>query len=82
MSSGTLIYPIVEKQTKSSKRCHVCSKKVGIDIYTCKCDTSLIFCNNHRFPFEHKCNVDHINNNQKILQKSNYKVVAEKFERI
>ena len=37
-------------------RCYQCNKKVGINYYECKCDK--MYCENHRFPFEHQCEYD------------------------
>ncbi len=38
---------------KIKNRCSSCNKKIGILYFDCKCNK--IFCELHRFPFEHEC---------------------------
>lgn len=47
--------------------CKLCKRKISkcmVDVYKCKCN--LIFCSEHLH--NHKCNYNHLNDNQKILR--------------
>jgi len=37
-------------------RCAVCTKKVGLNGFECRC--TQVFCAQHRLPFDHQCPVD------------------------
>eukprot|EP00095_Tigriopus_kingsejongensis_P010378 maker-scaffold251_size238241-snap-gene-1.17 protein:Tk10378 transcript:maker-scaffold251_size238241-snap-gene-1.17-mRNA-1 annotation:"calmodulin-binding transcription" len=65
-----------EVRKKRSKRCGVCSKKLGITAFPCRCEG--FFCPTHRYSEEHDCSYNYkVFGKLEILQ-SNPKVVAEK----
>ena len=53
---------LVKKQNHTSRkqltRCKICNKKVGVVLYTCKCNTEYIFCGKHKLPNNHECTFD------------------------
>lgn len=63
-----------------TNRCSVCSKKVKIDYFTCKCDPEAKFCQTHKYPFLHDCAIDSKQQHKEKLQKSNVKVAPQKIE--
>ena len=54
-----------------SNRCSICKIKVGINYFECSCDTSKMFCGEHRFPFRHNCTKDCKVEYSKQLEKDN-----------
>ena len=68
--------------SQKAYRCFVCQKKVGILPFTCKCDTSLFFCAQHRYPEDHGCTFDHKHEFQEKLQQVMPHVAATKIEKI
>ena len=70
----------VLSEIKMKKRCEECKRKVGINGFLCKCNK--IFCARHRLPFEHNCTFDHVAQEKKKIEKSNPKIVKQKFEKI
>jgi hypothetical protein len=64
-------------QTKKN-RCWTCSKKTGgMGGFECRCGYS--FCDAHRLPHQHKCDVDLVRLQQGIISKQNIVVKADKF---
>lgn len=46
-----------EKVQIQKDRCHICHKKLGLIVFSCKC-SSFLFCVKHRLPSEHNCTFD------------------------
>jgi len=67
----------VEKETN---KCNLCSKKVGILGYKCKCEST--FCKSHRLPEDHECDYDFKQASKLKLAKENPVVMASKISRI
>ncbi len=61
-------------------RCSICNIKIGLDYYTCSCNSEFKFCSTHRFPFEHNCSKDCKQENKKELEKQNPIVKCKKIE--
>lgn len=60
----------------NKKKCWVCGKKVGIYAIKCRCDYT--FCHTHKYPEEHKCEIDY-----KLIGISiNDKILASKIDKI
>lgn len=64
----------------SKKKCGVCSKKVGLTGFNCKC--GLVFCGVHRYAEAHQCNFDHKTTERQRLADDNPLVQASKLERL
>ena len=62
------------------KQCNVCKKRLLLTAMECRC--GLKFCQNHRYPDEHKCNYDYKTEGRKTLAKQLVHVAHEKFQRI
>ena len=62
----------------SKQRCYKCNKKIKIVVFSCRCNH--IFCSKCRYPENHSCNFNYINNEKNILKKYLPKVVAKKIE--
>jgi len=67
----------VEKETN---KCNLCSKKVGILGYKCKCEST--FCKSHRLPEDHDCDYDFKQASKAKLAKENPVVMASKISKI
>lgn len=63
-------------------RCGICQKKVYVNTFHCKCDSSLVFCNTHRFPYAHNCTISTLSLHQQQIQRQNPVVRPDKFNRI
>ncbi|NBR60641.1 hypothetical protein EB118_18830 [bacterium] len=57
----------LDKKNGTLKRCGVCSKKVGLTGFQCRCGT--LYCGLHRYPDEHSCTFDYLSEDKKILEK-------------
>jgi hypothetical protein len=64
--------------TSARKKCKVCNKKVGINGYECKCDTSAVFCDTHKYTFAHECVKSNFDSHKKHLIQTLIKVSADK----
>ena len=72
---------IIEKTVKIKSRCGECNTKVNItNSIECKCGKLL--CMTHRHFNSHSCSIDYKENDKKILEKNNPKIVAEKIIKI
>ena len=60
------------------RKCKICKRKTRMDFYTCTCDPEAVFCNEHRYPFEHECPIDQKEKHQKQLELSNPLVKRKK----
>lgn len=71
-----------EKKSKRPKknRCHMCSKKLGLLPFECKCGGS--FCTTHRYIEEHNCTFDWKQEGLERLKEDNPQVVADKIIKI
>ncbi len=65
-----------------SNRCVVCSKKTGINYFTCKCNEEHKFCSEHKFPFTHNCTINKAQDHKDRLTKLNIRVAPEKLTQI
>ncbi len=65
---------------KETKRCLCCAKKVGLNYFTCKCNNSAYFCEQHKYPFEHNCSVNTHNTNKSILTTGLVKLTKDKIQ--
>ena len=69
------------KAIKQKKpRCPVCNKKLGLMVFTCKCEQR--FCIAHMQPELHNCTYDHKAQQRKELKKQLPQVCAEKVIKI
>jgi hypothetical protein len=66
------------KSKSKSKRCCECNKKINIMFFNCKCGN--IYCDKHRYSFEHNCSFDYKKEQQIILEKNNPVVKADKIK--
>lgn len=62
-------------------RCEVCKKKIGVSGFTC-CDNSKQYCNEHRYEWAHDCTKNKQQQNKLCLEKTVFKLVAQKVEKI
>ena len=69
-----------EPQKKKRNRCDVCSKRVGLTGFTCRCKR--LFCSEHQYPDEHACEIDYKKLGRDQLKKANPVVVAEKIRKL
>ena len=84
ISSGTNAGPSAEPQLvesepplkKAKNRCGICSKKVGIMGWDCKCGGK--FCSDHRYAEAHECTFGHQEANRERLEKQLARCVADK----
>ena len=60
-------------------RCVICNKKITFSI-GCRCGK--IFCNKHRLPMDHNCNISIRELNMKEIEKKNPKIIKEKIQKI
>ena len=73
----------VEEQQPPQKdrtRCFVCSKKVGLTGFTCRC--KYVFCGTHRYADKHDCQIDYKSLGREEVAKHNPAVVASKVDKI
>ena len=70
----------MDKQNK--KRCAICAKKVGLDYYNCNCDLTKYFCAIHKYPFEHNCGNNILQQNIEKLEKQHIKIIPQKINSI
>nr|GEX68942.1 putative zinc finger A20 and AN1 domain-containing stress-associated protein 8 [Tanacetum cinerariifolium] len=66
------------KVVKKRNRCHVCSKRVGLVPFLCRCGES--FCELHRMPEKHTCKFDFKAAGRVVIKKQNPLCVADKLE--
>lgn len=60
-------------------RCTVCSKKLGLLPFNCKCGT--VTCAKHRWP-DHQCGFDFKKRGVEIIKNRNPQLIAEKLQQI
>ncbi|CAD5124120.1 DgyrCDS12423 [Dimorphilus gyrociliatus] len=69
------------KQKKKTKRCFVCTKKLGLaNSFQCKCNN--FFCATHRYAESHSCPFDYKTEGRKLIEKNNPVVTAPKLPKI
>lgn len=64
----------------NSERCLICSKKIGIYGFQCKCNN--YFCSKHSLPENHSCHFDFKSSAKEILIKQNPCVKSNKIVKI
>jgi|688.fasta_scaffold2073742_1 hypothetical protein len=69
---------MTKKIETNKNRCFICNIKLGIDGWNCKCNLNILFCNNHRLPFNHNCSIDYKLENANLLKKHNHKIEKRK----
>lgn len=57
---------IISIKKKKKLKCFICSKKITILNFSCKCNN--IFCNIHKYPEEHNCSYDYKKENRIKLE--------------
>ncbi|KAK8953861.1 Zinc finger A20 and AN1 domain-containing stress-associated protein 9 [Platanthera zijinensis] len=73
--------PVEETSVKQKPgRCLLCSKKVGLTGFGCRCGNT--FCSAHRYPETHECSFDFKTAGREAISKENPVVKAEKIEKI
>ncbi|RWS31699.1 AN1-type zinc finger protein 6-like protein, partial [Leptotrombidium deliense] len=78
--SSTSETPKTDEKQKKKTRCTHCKVKVGVIGFPCRCGG--VFCANHRYANEHKCNFDYKELGAEEIRKSNPKVVGEKIKKL
>lgn len=63
---------------KTTNRCHICNKKVGLLGFTCRCGGR--FCGVHRYPEVHSCKWDFKTSGRVVLAKENPVCKADKLD--
>ncbi|ONK65065.1 uncharacterized protein A4U43_C07F33240 [Asparagus officinalis] len=86
-NSGKTCVDIVDKNQseeqlnkKSSNRCTLCSKRVGLTGFKCRCGGT--FCSTHRYSETHDCSLDYKSIGKEVIAKSNPAVKADKIEKM
>lgn len=72
--------PIITSNKQKKPRCPVCNKKLGLMVFTCKCD--IRFCITHMQPESHNCTYDHKGIQREELKKQLPQVIANKVIKI
>ncbi|KAI3828855.1 hypothetical protein L1987_02965 [Smallanthus sonchifolius] len=72
--------PAAAVTEKVSNRCLICSKKVGVMGFKCKCGDT--FCGSHRYPEKHDCEFDFKRTGREAIAKANPVIKADKMDRI
>ncbi|XP_039036431.1 zinc finger A20 and AN1 domain-containing stress-associated protein 1-like [Hibiscus syriacus] len=67
------------KEPKSTNRCFVCRKKVGLTGFKCRCEST--FCGEHRYPEKHECSFDFKGVGREAIAKANPSIKADKVRR-
>ncbi len=80
INSNIDIKTISVKPIKTTNRCKICNKKVGLLGFVCKCED--LFCSKHRYPDGHNCQYDYKSNKRKQLEQDNPRVVADKIRKL
>jgi hypothetical protein len=70
-----------KRKKNKSKKCKICNKKVGVVLYTCKCNTEYIFCGKHKLPNNHECTFDFKEYYKKQITQNNPKIEFDKFNK-
>ena len=65
---------------KKKNRCLVCSKKIGLTGFTCRCGG--LFCGIHRYTDKHECNFDYKALGAQEIKEANPVVRADKIDKI
>jgi predicted nucleic acid binding AN1-type Zn finger protein len=65
---------------RKKTRCTQCSKNIGVIGFPCRCGG--IFCGQHRYANEHKCEFDYKKAGAEDITKNNPRVVGEKIQKI
>jgi predicted nucleic acid binding AN1-type Zn finger protein len=66
---------------KNINRCYECNKKIGISGgIQCRC--KYYFCGLHRYPNEHRCTINYMLMERKILTEKNIKISSKKVDKI
>jgi hypothetical protein len=63
-----------------SETCHMCSKRIGLLGFTCRCNQR--FCGLHRYPEGHNCPVDYKVDGLKRLKNENQVHAGSKIKKI
>uniref|UniRef100_A0A6S8H1M8 AN1-type domain-containing protein n=1 Tax=Dunaliella tertiolecta TaxID=3047 RepID=A0A6S8H1M8_DUNTE len=66
----------------STTRCLVCSKKVGLTGFNCKCNPDAVFCSAHRLAEAHDCTFDYKTSQRQLLAERNPVVQGAKVEKL
>jgi len=61
--------PKEKEEQKDKTKCWLCSKKVGLLGFDCRC--GYVFCSKHRYAEDHDCQFDHQKKGRDILAKNN-----------
>jgi hypothetical protein len=69
-----------QKEQFNKSRCWECKKKIGLVGVKCRCN--YVFCNVHRQPEDHNCDVDYLEISKQNLSKHNPVVIGSKIEKI
>jgi len=64
------------EEQKDKTRCWLCSKKVGLLGFECRCGYT--FCAKHRYAEDHDCQFDHKAKGREILAKNNPNITPQK----
>eukprot|EP01147_Barroeca_monosierra_P003752 gene3752-8369_t len=65
---------------KKKNRCHVCSVKLGMLGFDCRCEFQ--FCSKHRMPMDHNCEFDYKSFDRDNLSKQNQAITPEKLKKL
>lgn len=65
---------------KNRQRCFVCSRKLGINGFECRC--GYVFCGDHRFADKHECTFDYQKAHKKKLEDENQRIFGKKLKRL
>lgn len=71
-----------ESTGKTSTRCQVCRKKVGLTGFKCRCSSTAVFCGQHRYAEAHDCCFDYRKMQQEKIAAANPLVQASKVDKI
>lgn len=52
-------------------KCRLCRKKLGLILFSCKCEPTQFFCINHRYPEAHGCVFDFRKEQQEKIKQDN-----------
>ncbi|XP_042442616.1 zinc finger A20 and AN1 domain-containing stress-associated protein 11-like [Zingiber officinale] len=76
----TVAAPAMPPPTKEVKRCLVCSRRVGLTGFRCRCGE--LFCGEHRYSDRHDCSFDYKAAARDAIARANPVVRAAKIARI
>jgi len=70
----------LKKSQKTSCRCNMCNKKLGLTSIQCKCE--YYFCTTHKAPECHSCTFNYKNFGKKLIQKANPLIQSSQINKI